>query len=65
MAKDILGYYGPDSRQPQVASSTCGGVKEAKPLPYSPPVGPSNVGDPKSPGLHGTNHGNCGSQGKR
>lgn len=42
-----------------------GGVTQAKPLPYSPPKGPSNIGDPKSPGLHGTNHGVCGTQGKR
>lgn len=31
---------------------------------YRPPVGPKNINDPKSPGLHGTNHGPCGSQGK-
>mgnify|MGYP001585616239 CR=1 FL=1 len=65
MARDILSEYGRDSSSPQRPRATSGGVKEAKPLEYCPPVGPSNVGDPKSPGLHGTNHGNCGTQGKR
>ena len=32
---------------------------------YRPPVGPSNINDSKSPGLHGTNHGNSGTQGRR
>ena len=41
-----------------------GGQPEVKPLPYSPPVGPTNINDPKSPGLHGENHGNCGTQSK-
>lgn len=57
MARDILGEFGPDSRSPQAARATCGGVKEAKPMPYSPPRGPSNINDPKGPGLHGSNHG--------
>jgi len=63
MARDILSEYGRDSSQPQVARSTCGGVEKAKPLPYSPPKGPSNQMQ-QGPGLHGTNHGNSGSQGK-
>jgi hypothetical protein len=62
MARDILGEYGPDSPSHQKARPTNGGHMEPKELPYSPPVGPSNIGDPKSPGLHGTNHGNCGTQ---
>lgn len=65
MARDILSEYGPDSSQPQAARATSGGVKEAKPLPYSSPVGPSNINDSKSPGLHGSNHGNNGTQGRR
>jgi hypothetical protein len=60
--RGILSEYGPDAHKPQVAPARSGGVTEAKTLPYSPPVGPSNIGDPKSPGLHGTNHGNCGTQ---
>lgn len=64
MPRDILSGFGPGSSQPQRPVATSGGVKEAKPLPYSPPVGPKNIGDPKSPGLHGTNHGNCGTQRK-
>lgn len=64
MPRDILSEYGNDSSQPQAPRATSGGVTQAKPLPYSPPKGPSNINDPKSPGLHGTNHGQCGSQGK-
>jgi hypothetical protein len=63
--RDILSGFGPDYNSPQRASASSGGVTEAKPLPYSPPQGPKNISDPKSPGLHGTNHGNCGSQGRR
>jgi hypothetical protein len=58
MAKDILGGFGRDTSQPQVASATSGGVTFAKELPYSPPQGPKGIMDPKSPGLHGSNHGN-------
>lgn len=63
-SSDILSQYGRDSRQPQAARATCGGVCEAKPLPYSPPQGPTNQMRAR-PGLGGTNHGNCGTQGKR
>lgn len=65
MARDILSEFGSDSGASDRARATCGGVTEAKPLPYSPPKGPTNVNDPKTPGLHGTNHGVCGTQGKR
>lgn len=42
-----------------------GGKIDPKPIDnYKPPEGPKNINDPKSPGLHGTNHGNCGSQGR-
>lgn len=50
---------------PQAPRATDGGKQTPKPLPYSPPVGPSNISDGRSPGLHGMNHGNCGTQGKR
>lgn len=62
---DILSEFGPDSSKPQALRATSGGVTEAKPMPYSPPVGPTGINDPKSPGIHGTNHGNCGTQGRR
>jgi hypothetical protein len=65
MSKDILGMYGKDSPAPQAPRATNGGQMEVKPIPYSPPKGPSNINDSKSPGLHGTNHGCCGTQGKR
>lgn len=65
MAKDILGMYGSDSSQPQAARASDGGKQEPKDvMNYKPPQGPSNIGDPKSPGLHGTNHGNNGTQGR-
>ncbi len=57
--KPIIG--GPDTSKPQAPRATSGGVKEAKPLPYSPPKGPSGQMR-QGPGLGGTNHGNCGSQ---
>lgn len=55
--RDILGQYGRDTSQPQAARASSGGVTSAKPLSYSPPQGPSNINDPKTPGLHGDNHG--------
>ena len=61
---DILSEYGSDSSASQTPRATNGGQQTPKPIPYSPPKGPSNIGDPKSPGLHGTNHGCCGTQGR-
>jgi hypothetical protein len=59
MARPILSEFGPErSTGP---ASISGGVTEAKPLPYSPPTGPTNLGD-RGPGLHGTVH-KSGSQG--
>lgn len=63
MARDILDEFGPNAPKPQASRASSGGVKTAKELPYSPPVGPSNINDPQSPGLHGTDHG-CGTQGR-
>lgn len=63
--RDILSEFGPDSKQPQAPRATNGGKQDPKPLPYSPPKGPTNINDGRSPGLHGSNHGNCGTQGKR
>lgn len=64
MEKDILRMYGPDTNKPMAPRARRGGEMEVKPIPYSPPKGPTNIGDPKSPGLHGMNHGNCGTQRK-
>lgn len=64
MAKDILGMYGRNSSQPQAAKNTNGGKLSPKPIRYSPPVGPKGISDPKAPGLHGSNHGNCVKQGR-
>lgn len=61
MARDILGGFGPDSRNVQKPSASCGGIcpgDEVDVMGYKPPVGPKNINDAKSPGLHGTNHGN-------
>lgn len=62
--RDILSGYGRDTSQPQAPRASSGGGQEAKSLPYSPPQGPKGITDPKSPGLHGDNCGNCGTQGK-
>ena len=60
---DILSEYGPDSKQPQEPCADCGGECNPKPLPYSPPVGPSEHMR-RGPGLGGTNYGNSGTQHK-
>ena len=60
---DILSEYGRDSSAAQVPRATNGGQQQVKELPYSPPVGPSGHME-RDAGLHGTNHGNCGTQGK-
>ncbi len=62
--RDILSEFGPDSSQPQRPGATSGGVTQAKELPYDPPKGPSGMMK-QGPGIGGTNHGNCGTQGKR
>ena len=61
---DILNEYGKDSSTPQEARAECGGVEKAKPLSYDSPKGPTSQMN-QGPGIHGTNHGNCGTQGKR
>lgn len=63
MARDILSDYGRDSAQPQVPRASNGGQMQPKPIPYSPPKGPTNQMK-QGPGIGGTNHGNCGSQRK-
>jgi hypothetical protein len=58
MPRDILSEYGKDSSQPQAARATSGGCTEAKPISnYKAPVGPTNINDSKSPGIHGDSHG--------
>jgi hypothetical protein len=64
MPRDILSEYGPDSPNPQASKMSGSGQVTCKPLPYDPPKGPT-AHMQESPGLHGTNHGNCGTQGKR
>lgn len=64
MSKDILNYYGPSSPSPQAPSATNGGCCMPKDIPYNPPIGPKGISDPKSPGIHGTNHGNAPGQGR-
>ena len=61
MSDDILNEFGRDSGAGQKPRATSGGVKEAKTLPYSEPVGPKNK---TTVGNNGTNYGCCGSQGK-
>jgi len=58
MARDILGEFGKDIPHPQAPRATSGGVTDAKPIHnYHAPQGPTNIGDPHSPGLHGDSHG--------
>lgn len=58
MPRDILSEYGKDISKPQAPRATCGGVETAKPISnYKAPVGPTNINDSKSPGIHGTSHG--------
>jgi len=67
MPRSLLSEYGPNSSQPQAGGVECGGVLPGDTkdvMNYKPPVGPKTINDPKSPGLHGTNHGCCGTQGK-
>lgn len=60
---DILSEFGKDSGAGQSARATNGGQQSPKPLPYSSPVGPSGQMQ-QGPGIHGDNHGCCGTQGK-
>lgn len=63
-SSDILSDYEPGGTGGNRSSN--GGQLTPKDVHnYQPPVGPSNINDSKSPGLHGSNHGNCGTQGKR
>ena len=65
MSDDILSMYGNDSGAEQKPRATNGGRQSPRDvMNYKPPVGPSNINDPQSPGLHGTNHGCCVMQGK-
>lgn len=57
-------WWGASSSQPQKPPASNGGKQTPKPIPYSPPKGPTGQMK-QGPGLGGTNHGNCGSQGKR
>ena len=61
----ILSEYGKDSSQLQAPRATNGGKPDVKLAPYSPPVGPTTFHH-EGPGLaEHTNHGNCGTQGRR
>jgi hypothetical protein len=58
MARDILSEYGKDIPHPQAPRATSGGVTSARDvMNYKPPTGPTNINDPKSPGIHGDSHG--------
>lgn len=63
MNKDILSEYGKDSGTGQKARATNGGQCDPKPIPYSPPKGPTEQMRQK-PGLGGEVH-PCGTQGRR
>jgi hypothetical protein len=59
----ILDEYGKDVNTTQAPRATNGGRQMPKPLPYDPPTG--RAGSTNGPGLGGTNHGTCGTQGCR
>src|SRR5580765_2292444 len=66
MARDILSEYGKDSNAPMAPRAKSGGITmgdKRDVMGYSPPQGPTNINDAKSPGLHGHNCGNSGTQG--
>lgn len=64
MSKDILSEYGPETHKPMSSRASNGGVMPVRDVRnYQPPHGPSNINDAKSPGLHGHNCGNAGTQG--
>jgi hypothetical protein len=58
MARDILSEYGKDIPHPQAPRATSGGCTSARDvMNYKAPVGPTNINDAKSPGIHGDSHG--------
>lgn len=63
MAKSVFSHFTKDSGAGDKPRATCGGCTEAKPLPYSPPKGPTSQKQ-EGPGLHGSNHGSGGTQGR-
>jgi hypothetical protein len=65
MPRDILSEYGKNSGVGQSAPrATNGGKMPVRDVHnYSPPQGPTNINDAKSPGLHGHNCGTAGTQG--
>lgn len=63
MRKSLISDFGPESK-PGGKRATNGGCCDPKPIPYSKPVGPTEQMRAR-PGLGGTNHGNCGTQGRR
>ena len=64
MPRDILSEFGNDSGAGNAPRATKGGITKARDvMGYQPPQGPSNIMDPKGPGLHGHNCGNSGTQG--
>ena len=65
MARHFLEEFNSEDPGEQKPRATNGGRMDPKPIPYSPPMGPNNINDPKTPGIHGTNHGPCGTQGRR
>lgn len=61
---EILNEYSNNSSMGG-SRATNGGQQTPKDIPYSPPQGPKSINDGNGPGIHGTNHGNCGTQGRR
>lgn len=63
MSRDLLGEMGPERTEDGNRASNGGVVPVRDVHNYSPPRGPTNINDSKSPGLHGHNCGISGTQG--
>lgn len=61
--KDILSEFGGESMENASRASGGGGQTTRDVNNYKPPVGPTNINDGRSVGLHGTVR-DCGTQGK-
>lgn len=61
---EILDHYSDNSSMGTNRASG-GGQQSPKDLPYSPPQGPKGITQGNGPGIGGSNHGNCGTQGRR
>ena len=67
MSKHPIDGYPNSAGEQGTKRASCGGdmTGYVKELPYSEPKGPKGIMGNNRPGLGGTNHGMCGTQGRR